>query len=856
MPNYCTFNSLDNPGFTLSNGNLTSVNVVGDTLLPTTFAVNSGKWYWEGITNNTITIGGLGVIEITAPRTGVNSYLFATNWLLDAATGNKIHTTPIAYGTAATNGDVMMVALDMDAGKIWWGRNGTWFAGGDPDAGTGEAFTGLTGYLSPMTNWDFTMNFGQSNYAFSPPSGFLSINTQNLPIPEIEDPRDFFVPVKYEGTGADQNIVNMAFGPDLTWIKNRDSSTSHNVTDKIRGATLQLFTDSSQVETGLADRIQTFNPDGFTIGDAGAVNGSGNDLISWNWREGVTPGFEIVNYTGNGTAKSIAHPLGKTPKFMIIKSRNAVRNWAVFHSDLGNSQVLELDTDDPAVGDNVWSTGPTSIDFKVSVAGPNDTTNGSGIDYVAYVWSEVDGFSKFGSYTGNASTDGPFVYCGFRPSYLMLKRADNIGGPWFIYDSVRDSTNVLDTILNAETTGIENVSVDNNIDFLANGFKIRTAEPSINSTEFVFMAFAESPFKTALAFGPGKQSIEQPIPPVWQTSNASPLATVNVGDFVNVNVLAIDPDNSPAPITYSVVIGVLPTGLNLNATTGNISGTVTVVTSSPFTLRAFDGAVFSDREFQIVVEIEPTLIQAITTAGLTGNLQYALDAGDAASYSGAGQSWLDTSGNGQDFFRGLNGSPGALDPTFNGTPGIVSSSEFWSFDDDMFTYDSALTPMMTGAHLAGANFTLMMVIRFGSVSESNVMTGSREPDPGIIWGVRSTAKNHFVIRKTGVTVLNIESDDLVLANTIYFFALSVNEAGSTGFLYRDGAFSQVSASNTFNASYPSPGGSAGHWGISRSDAHSEMSTGSRIYMTAAWDTALSKVQLDGLFNEVKNRFGL
>ncbi len=255
----------------------------------------------------------------------------------------------------------------------------------------------------------------------------------------------------------------------------------------------------------------------------------------------------------------------------------------------------------------------------------------------------------------------------------------------------------------------------------------------------------------------------------------------------------------------------------------------------------------------------PTLITAITTAGITSGLQYALDAGDSNSYSGTGQKWLDTSGNGQDFFRGDTGSSSTDDPTFNGVSGGQSSSEFWSFDGgDHFFYDDTLESYMSGAHLNNAVFTLMMVVSVGNV-ESNVLVGSRDPDPGMIWNLNGAGKNAYIVRNgSASTIMSESSDDSYVADTIYFLALSFDESVGSGgaFMYRDGAFSQVSSSNTFDSTYTSPSGAAGHWAMARNGVASEFSNGSKIYMSAAWNIALTKANLDSLFAEVQDRFGL
>jgi len=326
---------------------------------------------------------------------------------------------------------------------------------------------------------------------------------------QINKPTDYFNTKLYTGTGAEHNITGVGFQPDWTWIKERNNVTSHRVFDIIRGATVEMFPDLTDGESSDAQSLKSFDSDGFTLGTDGATNGSSDTYASWNWlasnttasntdgsitstvSANTTSGFSIVTWTGTGSAGTLGHGLGSTPKMIIVKCRSDADTWAGYHVDVGATKYMELDTTAAAqTSTQPWNdTEPTSSVFTV---GNWSATNGSSRTYIAYCFAEKKGFSKAFSYTGNGSTDGSFCYLGFRPAFILLKNADRAEN-WFMFDNKRDTYNVADAYLNADASTAETTLAT--VDFLSNGFKIRTsgAYANFSGSNIIGIAFAESP---------------------------------------------------------------------------------------------------------------------------------------------------------------------------------------------------------------------------------------------------------------------------------------------------------------------------------------------------------------------------
>jgi hypothetical protein len=288
----------------------------------------------------------------------------------------------------------------------------------------------------------------------------------------------------YTGTGASLTIANSAnntigttFQPDFVWMKGRSGATDHALYDVVRGTTKDLVSNTSAAETTQATGLTAFGSTGFTIGALAKINTSAATYVGWQWLAGnssgssntngsitstvsanTTAGFSVVTYTGTGAAATIGHGVGAVASFIIVKNRQAANSWAVYHVSAGANQQLLLNSSNAASADTQGFTAtPSSTVFSVGTGSAMDTnqTTGGG-QHVAYCWAAVAGYSAFGSYTGNLSTDGPFVFTGFRPAYILLK---NVNGsyttPWIVIDVARNTSNVANNRLSPNSSGAE-----------------------------------------------------------------------------------------------------------------------------------------------------------------------------------------------------------------------------------------------------------------------------------------------------------------------------------------------------------------------------------------------------------------
>jgi hypothetical protein len=320
----------------------------------------------------------------------------------------------------------------------------------------------------------------------------------------IDDPTAYFQNLIWSGNNSDNRALtfdgNSNLQADMTWFKGRTIATNHQLIDSVRGVTKQIKPDINNAEATDSTVFKSFNSNGITIGVGGVVNDSGETYCSWNWKESATAGFDIVTYTGNETARTISHSLSAVPHMMIIKNRGTTGNWAVYHIGLGsNNKRLELDGTAAAdTGTSVWNdTDPTSSVFSV---GNNDRiTNGNTMTYVGYLFAPKQGFSKFGSYTGNGNNDGTFIYTGFKPAFILRKNSSSATS-WSIMDNKRFGRNVVLPYLHPDATTVEQTDQNvNNIDILSNGFKCRESDDDGNASGsiYIYMAFAENPFVTS-----------------------------------------------------------------------------------------------------------------------------------------------------------------------------------------------------------------------------------------------------------------------------------------------------------------------------------------------------------------------
>lgn len=503
--NYAVLSPLDKTAsLSVTNANLTASFSTTNQVCFSTFGVSNGKWYWE-VNPSTTVEDMIGVANASATRTGYTGS-DANGWSYYKTNGNKYNNaTGTAYGATYANTDIIGVALDMDAGTLTFYKN---------NVSQGAAFTGLTGTLFPTLSTAGTgaaqsINFGQRPFTYTPPAGFRALNTNNLPTPSIVNGANFMAATTYTGNAAARSLSNavnsVSFQPDLVWIKNRTAGTSHALFDSARGATRYLSSNTTALEALNANTLTAFTADGFSLGnDTTLVNsgtGGANSYVAWQWKESVAAGLDVVTYTGTGVARTVAHNLGKKPSLIICKGRDTLVPWECYHSSLGATKYILLNSPTQAVTDIVsWNnTEPTSSVFTV---GTSSGTNKLNENIVAYCFAEIAGFSKFGSYTGNGLADGPFVFCGFRPRWVMVKQTTGAGGNWFIVDTQRD-------LFNAEVSVIKPSSPDTETtstvfcDILSSGFKLRHDGSfySINiiSQTYIFAAFAENPSKYALA---------------------------------------------------------------------------------------------------------------------------------------------------------------------------------------------------------------------------------------------------------------------------------------------------------------------------------------------------------------------
>jgi hypothetical protein len=305
--------------------------------------------------------------------------------------------------------------------------------------------------------------------------------------------------------------------PDLVWIKARNNTGSHQLIDSVRGIPLFLFSDATSADSSRPNSFTSFNSNGYTVGSSsdGNTNLNTYTYVGWQWKAGgtavsnivgtitssvsanTTAGFSVVTYTGTGANATVGHGLGAVPGMIIVKNRTSgVPSWRVYHSALPYTSYLYLDTTNAAfTGGGVWTQTPTTTLFGIN---GTDAGVGTANNYVAYCWAPVAGYSAFGSYTGNGSADGPFIYTGFRPRWIMFKRTDATQN-WQIFDTARDIANPEVTTLFANLANAEGGGYV--IDYLSNGFKPRAADTGYNASggTYIYAAFAENPLKYANA---------------------------------------------------------------------------------------------------------------------------------------------------------------------------------------------------------------------------------------------------------------------------------------------------------------------------------------------------------------------
>lgn len=522
--NYATLNPLENTGNTLSAANLTATSGSNWYNTKSTIGMLSGKWYCEFVHTTAVNYTQVGVFKTESPlSTSTYFSVSANGWSYSAAFGelrnNDVSTTS-GISTSAV-GDIINIAVDVDAGKLWFGKNGTWFNSGNPASGTNAAYTNLSGGMSFVVGTNSTAvinaNFGQRPFSYTPPTGFKALNTTNLSDPTIKKGSSYFDVVTRAGTAATANITSLSFQPDFVWFKSRGRAVDHALYDSVRGVEKRLETNNTDAEvTGDTTGLTAFNSNGYTIGALDQINGTTatNSFVDWAWKANgtgvsntagtitstvsanTTSGFSIVTYTGTGANATVGHGLGVAPSMIMVKRRNSTGSWDVYHVSVGNTKALFLNqTASQNTDIGYWNnTSPTSTVFTVGIGTEVNQNTGT---YVAYCFAAVPGYSAFGSYSGSA--DLPFVYCGFRPRWVLIK-ATTGSNNWIIYDTVRNTYNLTNLSLVPDSSALENgisSTIENTLDILSNGFKLRTSNALTNgsSVPYIYAAFAENPLK-------------------------------------------------------------------------------------------------------------------------------------------------------------------------------------------------------------------------------------------------------------------------------------------------------------------------------------------------------------------------
>ena len=561
--NFCTLNSLRND-ITLTQGNLQAGGTYTSTTnkVYSTFGLISGKWWVQVHQSAANVYEANGVVNVSqsAENFAVNSStnnVSVMNWGTDVLTnGSQTQTSLTAIGGS----NVLGIALDLDNGTVQFYINGSTIGSATSlTRNTGDVFvfcqaaqtSGYSGNI--LEQWNFGQNGthcgqktaggntdgnGIGDFLNAPPSGFLAPCSANLATPAVKKSSDHFNILLYTGNDADdRTLTGVGFQPDLVWLKTRNATNNHNLFDSVRGVSKRIYSNGTDAETTDSDpnnSLVAFTSDGFTVDDSSGysdLNASAHTYVAWNWKAGgssttdvtesgsgtsrinassrsvnTDAGFSIIKYTGsndeisNGEHTKLNHGLSKAPDLVIIKNLDDTDSWIVAsETTTFNDTVLFLNTDNATYGS--FYTGTTDPDSTYIYLGNADQVNKDGENFICYAWHEVEGYSKFGKYEANNSTNGPFINTGFTPSWIVFKYIDGSGEWWWMLDSTRDTINLTTEVMYTNATTAEStISSSGGVDFLSNGFKIRATNGGINYTNtYFYMAFAEFPFKYANA---------------------------------------------------------------------------------------------------------------------------------------------------------------------------------------------------------------------------------------------------------------------------------------------------------------------------------------------------------------------
>ena len=513
--NWCTYNLLRTRGTnTLSNGNLQAAAGSAGAYVTSTFGVSSGKWYWEYTFTGTYNFPIVGIMGTALYQDAYPSQL--TNAVLYySSNGNKyIDSTGSSYGASYAVSDKIGVALNLDDNEITFFKNNS--TQGAISISNRE-YTPLVGEEG-SSNGGIIANFGQSDFEYTPPTGFKALNTSNLPAPTIKDGSAYFQPKIYTGSTSAQDITfsgNSDLPPDWLWFKAR-SASDHFVFDRLRGVLKTISTNDKTAEVTSTGSMTAFGADGFSLGDGGSdndINGvDGTNYVVWGWAAygsgssnedgsinttatsaNTTAGFSISTFTGTGSGATVGHGLGAKPSVVLVKCfGTASTHWIINDWSGDYSNKLKLNENEAASSSSGFVTAASSTTFTL---GTDTDVNGSSRTYVAYCFAEIPGYSKISSYTGNNNADGPFVFTDFAPAYVLWKNRTTAGNHWIVADRARSPQNVSVERLFPDLTNAESTSTAM-CDFLSNGFKIRSTMGEINTSgdTIIYMAFAENPF--------------------------------------------------------------------------------------------------------------------------------------------------------------------------------------------------------------------------------------------------------------------------------------------------------------------------------------------------------------------------
>ena len=508
-----------------------------------------------------IGVGLQDISKLLSYASGDDNYVFYSN---NNNAKFVSDTSEITLGTGGTHvptaGSIIQVAYDADTGNIFIGVNNTYIA---EDGGSdGNPATGANPTKTLSTNIDYIpfvgvynniaiANFGQDStfagattaggnadgngkgdFKYSVPSGFLALCSANisdddLPISpaQTEQADDYFNTVLWIANETDRTI-DVGFQPGLVWAKSRSNTWDHTLFDSVRGAGKSIKSNTTGAEATSSTSLTGFVSNGFTLGvnsDGPAINfATGHTFVGWNWKangSGVSntdgsitstvsantdAGFSIVTYTGTGGTATVGHGLGVKPSMLIVKPRVTTNDWIVYFETLGAGKFLALNVVDPESSNTTMfnNTEPTTTVFSINT--PSGTfLNKSGEPYVCYAFNSVEGYSKFGSYTGNDDPNGNMIFTNFSPALVIIKYVSGTAGGtknWYMWDNKRSPQNVNDNILFANASDAEGADSAFDIDFLSNGFKLRNAEGGVNNgAEYIYMAWASIPFKYANA---------------------------------------------------------------------------------------------------------------------------------------------------------------------------------------------------------------------------------------------------------------------------------------------------------------------------------------------------------------------